>query len=94
MIPLLCQLLTVTDTSLVDMALDSLSNMLNGAQAAALNPRDPAHNGPENLLHSVRSQVESCGGRTRIAAFQRHNEEEISQTAHYIIDQYFSGNNV
>lgn len=92
MIPLLCQLLTVTDASLVDMALDSLSNMINGAQAAALNPGDWAHNEPGNLLHAVLLQIETCGGRTRIAALQRHSEEEICQTAYYIIDQYFPGN--
>lgn len=80
-IPPLCDLLTVMDIKIVQVALNGLENILRlGSQDAK------HHEGPNRYA----VQVEECYGLDKIEFLQSHENMDIYQKAFEIIEQYFS----
>ncbi|XP_012286610.1 importin subunit alpha-7 [Orussus abietinus] len=76
----LCDLLTVMDTKIVQVALNGLENILRlGEQDAIL------HNG----INSYAVSIEECYGLDKIEFLQSHQNMEIYQKAYDIIERYF-----
>ena len=80
-IPPLCDLLTVYDAKIVQLALSGLENILRFGKAEAAN-NNSGHNPYANL-------IEECYGLDKIEFLQSHENMEIYQKAFDIIEQYF-----
>ncbi|EZA53397.1 hypothetical protein DMN91_004947 [Ooceraea biroi] len=79
-IPPLCDLLTVMDTKIIQVALNGLENILRlGEQDAAM------HNG----LNPYAVLIEECYGLDKIEFLQSHQNMDIYHKAFDIIDRYF-----
>ncbi|XP_041462692.1 importin subunit alpha-7-like [Lytechinus variegatus] len=77
----LCDLLTVMDTKIVQVALNGLDNVLK------LGKSDSKDTGTPNKYALL---VEECGGLDKIEFLQSHENREIYQRAFEIIEHYFS----
>ncbi|XP_074653164.1 importin subunit alpha-7-like isoform X1 [Tubulanus polymorphus] len=79
-IPPLCDLLTVMDVKIIQVALNGLENILRlGEQEANF----------KNKPNSHAVIVEECFGLDKIEFLQSHENGEIYQKAYHIIDAYF-----
>lgn len=79
-IPPLCNLLTVMDPKIVQVALSGLENILRvGEQDAATN----------NGINHYAVQIEECFGLNKIEFLQSHQNIDIYQKAFDIIERYF-----
>lgn len=76
-IPPLCDLLTLTDTKTVQVALNGLDNILKAGQQA------DHHNNPYAAL------IEECYGVDKIEFLQSHENLDIYQKSFEIIENYF-----
>lgn len=74
-IPPFCDLLNVKDTTIVQVVLDGISNVLKMAAEE---------------VENVASMIEECGGLDKIEQLQSHENEDIYKLAYEIIDKYFS----
>lgn len=77
-IPALCDLLTLHDNTVIKNVLEAIKSLLRKCD----NEDD----------HTVRDQIEECGGLDRIEALQDSTNQEIYQYAYVIIETYFSDN--
>jgi hypothetical protein len=77
-VPALCDLLTMQDNTLIKNILEALKSLLRKCD----NDED----------HTVRDQIEECGGLDRIEALQDSSNQEIYQYSYVIIENYFSEN--
>lgn len=75
-IPPLCDLLSLKDTGVIRNVLEALFGLLKNCDS-----EDD---------HTVREQIEACGGLDKIEALQSNNNQEIYQFAYSIIDQFFN----
>ncbi|XP_014244611.1 importin subunit alpha-7 [Cimex lectularius] len=81
-IPPLCELLTLMDTKILQVALSGLENILRvGEQEAKVN-------GTVNQYAVI---MEECCGLDKIEFLQSHENMEIYQKAFGIVDRYFNG---
>lgn len=78
-IPPFCNLLTCKDTTVINVVLDGLLNMLKMAGDNA---------------DQVANMIEECGGIDKIEELQSHEKVEIYKMAYDIIEQYFAGEEV
>ncbi|XP_053998388.1 importin subunit alpha-7-like [Hylaeus anthracinus] len=78
-IPPLCDLLTVMDAKVIQVALNGLENILR------LGNQDAMHNG----LNQFAVLIEECFGLNKIEFLQSHQNIEIYQKAFDIIERYF-----
>ena len=81
-IPPICDLLTVMDSKIIQVALSGLENILRIGEMEAENSNDIANNPYAN-------QVEECYGLDKIEFLQSHENMEIYQRAFDIIERYF-----
>lgn len=72
----MCSLLDCKDTTIVQVILDGLANMLKMA-------------GPD--AEFITTAIEEAGGLDKIEKLQQHNNEDIYKLAYKIIDKYFTG---
>ncbi|KAL0481613.1 importin subunit alpha-6/7 [Acrasis kona] len=78
----LCELLTVKDVKVINVALEGLENILaSGARIAAQNDGD-------NPYTEI---IEECGGVDKIEKLQTHREIETYEKAMKIIEEYYDG---
>lgn len=85
-IPPLCDLLTVMDPKIVQLALTGLENILRfGEQDAAKTDAGGGANG-----NPYANAIEECYGLDKIEFLQSHENMEIYQKAFDIIEKYFS----
>lgn len=77
-IPPMCELLTVMDSKIVQVALNGLDNILKSGEQHNTKPN------PYAVL------IEECFGLDKIEFLQSHEMKEIYQKAFYIIEQYFN----
>lgn len=80
-IPPLCELLTVTDSKIVALALSGLENILRVGQIISKQLPD--------MINPYASILEECGGLDKIEYLQSHDNDQIYQKAFEIIDKYF-----
>jgi len=78
-IPPLCDLLTVTDAKIVQVALSGLENILRFGETDA----------KETGTNPYAVQIEECYGLDKIEFLQSHENLEIYQKAFDIIERYF-----
>ena len=81
MIAPLCDLLSIPDTKVVEVALTGLGNILK------LGHQDSGLNGTPN---PYALKVEECGGLDKIEFLQGHQNEKIYKKTFQIIETYFS----
>lgn len=79
-IPPLCGLLTVTDSKLIQVALNGVENILRYGEQEA---RAIGGINPYTVI------VEECAGLDKIEFLQSHNLKEIYKKAYHIIEHYF-----
>lgn len=79
-IPPLCELLTVTDAKIIQVALNGLENILR------LGDQDAKAQGSVNQYAVL---IEECYGLDKIEFLQAHENMDIYQKAYDIIDHYF-----
>ncbi|XP_055325361.1 importin subunit alpha-7 isoform X2 [Sitodiplosis mosellana] len=77
-IPPMCELLTVVDSQIIQVALNGLENILKAGDLDKTKPN------PYAVL------IEECYGLDKIEFLQSHNIRDIYQKAFCIIEQYFS----
>ena len=80
-IPPLCDLLSIVDTKVVEVALNGLDNILK------LGQHDSRLSGTTNP-YAIR--IEECGGLDKIEFLQGHQNEKIYKKTFQIIETYFS----
>lgn len=80
-IPPLCELLSIVDTKIVEVALNGLDNILKLGQQDSRN-----HDG--NNPYALK--IEECNGLDRIEFLQSHSNEKIYKKAFQIIETFFS----
>jgi importin subunit alpha-6/7 len=80
-IPPLCDLLSIVDTKVVEVALNGLDNILK------LGQNDSKLTGNAN---PYAIKVEECGGLDKIEFLQGHQNEKIYKKTFQIIETYFS----
>nr|KAG5704948.1 hypothetical protein BaRGS_022790 [Batillaria attramentaria] len=80
-VPPLCDLLTVMDSKIVQVALNGLENILR------LGDQDSKHN---NGINPYAVMIEECYGLDKIEFLQGHENREIYQKSFDIIERYFS----
>ena len=80
-IPPLCDLLSIPDTKVIEVALNGLDNILK------LGQHDSRLNGTANP-YALR--IEECGGLDKIEYLQGHQNEKIYKKTFQIIETYFS----
>lgn len=80
-IPPLCELLSIVDTKIVEVALNGLDNILKLGQHDA-----NLHQGTN--LYALK--IEECTGLDRIEYLQSHQNEKIYKKAFQIIETFFS----
>eukprot|EP00731_Ephydatia_muelleri_P030459 Em0021g982a len=73
----LCHLLDCKDSTIIQVVLDGLGNILKLA----------AQSGQSDAITSA---IEECGGLDKIEKLQQHNNEDIYKLAYSVIDTYFS----
>jgi importin subunit alpha-1 len=78
----LCDLLSIVDTKIVEVALNGLDNILKVGQQEAARSADAAN--PYAL------KIEECNGLDRIEFLQSHQNEKIYKKAFQIIEAFFS----
>jgi len=83
-IPPLCDLLTVIDTHIVQVALNGLENLLRIGQLSVIKDCEIANTNPYAVL------VEECGGLDKIEFLQQHENSEVYVKAYEIIEKYFN----
>lgn len=85
----MCDLLTVMDAKIIQVALSGLENILQCGAVEARKTNDVANN-----LYA--NQVEECYGLDKIEFLQSHENMEIYQRAFDIIEKYFGceGNDI
>jgi len=81
-IPPLCELLTVMDPKIIQVALNGLENILRLGEVLAKQA-----NG--NAVNQFAVQIEECYGLDKIEFLQSHENIEIYQKAFEIIERYF-----
>lgn len=86
-IPPLCDLLTVIDTNIVQVAMNGLENILRVGQMEA--HKDGAAKGANANPYAV--LVEECGGLDKIEFLQQHENTEVYVKAYEMIEKYFGG---
>jgi hypothetical protein len=79
-IPPLCELLSVTDTKIIQVAFNGLENILKLGAAEAKRTNGP---NPYAIM------IEECFGLDKIEYLQSHENIEIYQKAFHIIETYF-----
>lgn len=79
-IPPLCELLSVTDTKIIQVAFNGLENILKLGAAEAKRTSGP---NPYAIM------IEECFGLDKIEYLQSHENIEIYQKAFHIIETYF-----
>lgn len=79
-IPPLCDLLTVTDVKIIQVALNGLENILKLGEQIARQSGD---------VNQYAIQLEECYGLDKIEFLQSHENGEIYQKAFGIIERYF-----
>ena len=80
-IPPLCDLLSIVDTKVVEVALNGLDNILK------LGQHDSRLSGTTN---PYAIKIEECGGLDKIEFLQGHQNEKIYKKTFQIIETYFS----
>ena len=79
-IPPLCDLLSIMDTKVIEVALNGLENILKlGQQDAKLH----------GTTNPYVIKIEECGGLDRIETLQGHQNEKIYNKTFRIIENYF-----
>ncbi|KAI8638096.1 armadillo-type protein [Parasitella parasitica] len=78
----LCEMLTVIDNKIVQVALDGLENILKVGE-------QDRPNDPEGLNRYSRV-IEDCGGMELIHQLQSHDNGDIYKKAYHIIDRYYN----
>ena len=79
-IPPLCDLLSMVDTKVIEVALNGLENILKlGLQDAKLH----------GTTNPYAIKIEECGGLDKIEALQGHQHEKIYNKTFRIIEAYF-----
>lgn len=79
-IPPLCDLLTLTDSKVIEVSLNGLDNILKlGQQEGRVTGENPYTN-----------LIEECGGLDKIEFLQGHQNEKIYKKAFQIIENFFS----
>ncbi|UJR31377.1 hypothetical protein I4U23_018871 [Adineta vaga] len=79
-IPPLCELLSVTDTKIIQVAFNGLENILKLGAAEAKRTNGP---NPYAIM------IEECFGLDKIEYLQSHENIEIYQKAFHLIETYF-----
>ena len=79
-IPALCNLLSVSESKVVTVALEGLDNMLKTGKQAS-----------EDTFTRVVDQFHECGGTDKIEELQNHENEVIYKRAVKILETYFGG---
>lgn len=89
-IPPLCDLLTVNDTNIIQVALNGLDNILRVGLAEA---ESIAAAGADigRSVNAYASLVEECGGLDKIEYLQQHENADIYAKSYEIIEKYFGG---
>jgi len=84
-IPPLCELLTVMDAKVIQVALNGLDNILRVGEtfAKTCGGMDGSHVNPDASL------LEECSGLDKIEFLQSHENTEVYQKAYEIIEKYF-----
>lgn len=77
----LCDLLSIVDTKIVEVALNGLDNILK------LGQQDARMQGGSNIYAL---KVEECGGLDKIEFLQGHQNEKVYKKAFQIIENYFT----
>ncbi|KAJ3122715.1 Importin alpha subunit (Karyopherin alpha subunit) (Serine-rich RNA polymerase I suppressor protein) [Physocladia obscura] len=80
----LCDILTISDSRIVQVALDALENILKIGEA------DKAINNGVNIYAD---NIDSAGGMEKIYVLQNHDNNEIYQKSYQIIQKYYSEEN-
>jgi importin subunit alpha-2 len=80
----LCDLLTVADTSIINVALTGLENILKAGEAAS--GTGAAMDAQPNDYALI---IEECHGVDKLEFLQQHESNDIYKKAFYIIDRYF-----
>ncbi|KAK3911291.1 Importin subunit alpha-7 [Frankliniella fusca] len=81
-IPPLCELLTVMDAKVVQVALNGLENLLR------LGEQDAKAAGP-GAVNAITVLIEECYGLDKIEFLQSHENAEIYKKAFHIIEEFF-----
>lgn len=76
-IPPMCEFLTVSDSDIVQVALNALENILKAGEKFVTRPN------PYAMV------IEECGGLDKIEYLQSHDNRDVYQKSFYIIEQYF-----
>lgn len=80
-IPPLCELLTVMDAKVINVALNGLDNILRIGELLS------KQTGQQ--VNPYATALEECGGLDKIEYLQSHDNQEVYQKAFEIIDKYF-----
>jgi len=80
-IPPLCDLLSITDSKVVEVSLNGIDNILK------LGQQDSRQN---NGINAYSILIEECGGLDKIEFLQGHQNEKIYKKAFQIIESFFS----
>lgn len=80
-IPPLCELLTVMDAKVINVALNGLDNILRVGDILAKQTGQS--------INPYASVLEECGGLDKIEYLQSHDNQEVYQKAFEIIDKWF-----
>lgn len=78
----LCDLLTIMDNKIIQVALDGLENILK------IGEQDKVAAGP-GAVNQYAQHIEECGGLVTIHNLQSHENHDIYQKSFYIMDHYF-----
>ena len=78
----LCDLLTMADNGIIQVALDGLSNILEVGEM------DKASTGP-GAANRYATRVEESGGMIMIRNLESHDDGDIYERAYNIVDKYF-----
>ena len=79
-IPALCSLLDISESKVVQVALEGLENILKSANRDA------------DLIDLFVNQIEECGGLHKLELLQNHENLHIYQKASLIIENFFGEN--
>jgi len=79
----MCDLLTVKDSKIINVALEALENILNSGEK-----EQEAHNLHENPYCQV---IEEAGGIDRLEELQQHENQEVYDKSVKILEDFFGG---
>lgn len=83
-IPPLCDLLTVMDPNIIQVALNGLENILKVGQQVSSN---------QQQQNPYATLIEECGGLDKIEFLQQHENMEVYLKAYDLIEKYFGASN-